>query len=198
MVRTKAGVEIHYPLNYCANLGTWFVYDPVTRKGGRGAFFPDSKLTFGSFTDGLSNTLCFAEVKAWNPYFRNAALPSPLAMPTSAADLISLAGQFKISSGHTEWVDGRAHQTGFTTLFTPNTEVFYELDGRIHDVDWTNQQEGKSDTVATYAAVTARSYHVRGVQTVFMDGSVHFVNNDIKIKVWRILSTRNGQEINIY
>lgn len=193
-VRLSDAVPEHYPLNYGVNLGVWFVWDPATRQGGGGAFYPDSRLTAGEFRDGLSFTLCVAEVKAWTPYYRNAALDSDPGIP-SESDVCGLGGAFKSSSGHTEWVDGRAHQVGFTTTFPPNAEVLCDEGGDTYDVDWTNQQEGKSDTAVTYAAVTARSYHTGGVNAALMDGSVRWFADDVNLGVWRAYSTRNGREI---
>ena len=191
-VRTSGGTPVHYPLNYGVNLGVWFAYDPVTQRGGEGAFQPLKRRTAAALLDGLSNTLGMAEVKAYTPYFRNAAAADPPLPP--AAGLSALGGQFNSETGHTEWVDGRVHQTGFTAAYTPNTRVEYLHNGVRYDVDWTNQQEGKSATVKTYAAVTSRSYHPGGVQVVLMDGSVHFVADPIKLDVWRALSTRDGGE----
>jgi prepilin-type N-terminal cleavage/methylation domain-containing protein/prepilin-type processing-associated H-X9-DG protein len=190
--RLKNGDPVHYPLNYAVNLGVWFVYNPVSRKGGDGAFYPVEGLKARAFSDGLSNTIAMAEVKGWNPYFRNAGLEQP---DTPAVDgVCGLGGDFKSSSGHTEWVDGRAHQTGFTTAFRPNTQVLCEQDGQIYNVDWTNQQEGKSTDKSTYAAVTARSYHPGGVNVSFLDASVVFVPDDVDLDVWQAISTRKGNE----
>ncbi|MEX2174244.1 MAG: DUF1559 domain-containing protein [Pirellulaceae bacterium] len=191
----SAGVPEHYPLTYGANLGTWFVFNPQTKEGGRGTFQPFRPLALSATTDGLSNTLCFAEVKAFNPYYRNAgnsSLTQP--MPAPAA-VCSLGGDFKTNSGHTEWVDGRAHQSGFTTTFAPNTKVLCNVGGIEYDVDWNNQQEGKSTTVPTFAAVTSRSFHPGGVMTAFMDGSVHFVSNTIDLATWQGISTRDRGEV---
>lgn len=194
-VRFSGGEPTHYPINYAMNLGTWFVYDPATGEGGDGAFYPASHLRAGDFYDGMSKTLCAAEVRAWNPYYRNAANPTDPGMPIDPSDICALGGQFKSNSGHTEWVDGRAHQMGFTTVFRPNQRVECSEGGQTYDVvDWTNQQEGKSDTVPTYAAVTARSYHAGGINIVMMDGSVHRVSNEIDLNVWRALSTRKGRD----
>jgi len=190
--RQEDGREAHYPINYGANMGVWFVFDPVTGMGGEGMFYPNSRIAPGAVPDGLSNTICFAEVKAWNPYFRNAALADPsIPSPNSVA---GLGGQFKTQSGHTEWVDGRAHQSGFTAAFRPNTRVPYRTGGFDYDIDWTNMQEGKSTTTKTYAAVTSRSYHSLGVQVVMMDGSTHFIQDGINVGVWRALATRAGGE----
>lgn len=196
-VRIKNDVPTYYPLNYGANVGVWFVYDPEMGRGGPGAFYPGNGIKAGKYSDGMSKTIAFAEVKAWNPYFRNAghATPEPT---TPAAMATSLSGQFKTNSGHTESLDGRSHQTGVTGLFSPNTKVPFVVsdeEGEIeYDVDWTNQQEGKSATVATYAAVTSRSYHDGGVNVVRMDGSAQFMADDIDLPVWQAMFTRNGGE----
>lgn len=200
----SSGAPQHYPFNYAVNLGRWFIFDPVSGIGGEGAAYPDSKLTAGKFRDGMTQTLCFAEVKAWQPYYRNAALTDP-AMPLFPADVCALGtgsgGQFQTSSGHTEWVDGRAHQAGFTTVFRPNTKVLCTQSGIEYDVDWTNWQEGKDlnaatpATTKTYAAVTARGYFEGMVNVSFMDGSVRAIDDSIDIGVWQALSTRAGEEL---
>ncbi len=201
-VRTKDGLPWVHPQNYGMNFGTWRVYDPLTRQGGDGAFFVNSRLRPADFRDGLSNTLAAAEVKAFTPYFRNTADPGP-AVPASPADLAPLASgaQFKLgpqtndNTGHTEWCDGRVHHSGITTVFTPNTVVAYAHDdGRTYDVDFNSQQEGKSTTQPTYAAVTARSFHGGVVNTLRMDGSTASVADTIDLAVWRALATRSGGE----
>ncbi len=197
-VRVSGGVEKYYPLNYAANVGVWFVYDPETNRGGQGAFFPTSKLSSGKFSDGMSKTIAFAEVKAWTPYFRNAG-GSDLTAPTPDS-VASMGGEFKTNSGHTESLDGRAHQSGLTGLFPPNTKVSYtytsdEAGEEEVDVDWTSQQEGKSETNSTFAAVTSRSYHGGGVNMVRMDGSVEFMTDDVETSIWQAMFTRNGNEV---
>jgi prepilin-type N-terminal cleavage/methylation domain-containing protein len=190
------GTPRHYPINYAVNLGTWLVWNPATGEGGSGAAYPNSRLNSGDFRDGLSNTLAMAEVKAWQAYYRNAGLTNP-PLPTSGADLETLGGEYKSNSGHTEWVDGRAHQIGFTTVFPPNARA---LNSSGVDVDWTNWQEGRNllasppNLTPTYAAVTARSYFRGMVNVSLMDGSVRAVHNDINLNVWRAASTRNGKE----
>jgi prepilin-type N-terminal cleavage/methylation domain-containing protein len=190
-----------YPQNYGFNFGTWLVYDPTGGQEADGAFFVNSRLNPASFRDGLSNTLCAAEVKAFTSYFRNTADPGSN-VPVSPGDLSGFAAgaQFKLgpitndNTGHTEWPDGRVHHSGFTTVFTPNTAVDYlHIDGRTYDVDYNSQQEGKSATQPTYAAVTARSYHPGIVNTLLMDGSVRSASDTITLQVWRALGTRGGR-----
>ena len=193
-MRLKDGNPIHYPLNYGVNLGVWFVYDPVKREGGRGAFYPNGRVRPAMISDGLSKTLMAAEVKAYTPYLRDIG-SVPSLMPTDPLAICGLGGNFKTSSGHTEWVDGRVHQTGVTAAFPPNTRVLCDQGGQTYDVDWTSYREGQSETEPTYAAVTARSYHPGVVNAAMMDGSVTTVSDDIAADVWRALSTRNGHEL---
>lgn len=194
-MRFKNGTPYHYPLNYGGNAGTWFVFNPAANSVGQGTLCTNRKLSMGAITDGTSNTLFWGEVKAYTPYFRNAGILGNIPMPSDRTVVSGLGGAFKSSSGHTEWVDGRSHQTSFTTTFTPNTVVPYFADNTLYDVDWTNQQEGKSMTASTYAAVTSRSYHPGGVNTTRCDGSVQFETSNISLPVWQSLSTRNGREV---
>ena len=197
------GAITHYPLNYAANAGGWFVFDPASGRSGDGAFpvrFQESAgqpvargLTVGGFTDGTSNTIGFAEVKAWQPYLRDGGT-APAVPPTDPSAVGALGGDFKTNSGHTEWVDGYTHQTGFTTTFPPNTKVPY-ANGTLYDIDFTSSREARTLTRATYAAVTSRSYHTGGVNTLRMDGSVSFVRDGIPPATWRALGTPAGGEV---
>ncbi len=192
---SSTGQPEYFPINYGFNVGVWFVYNPVARQGGDGAFRPFTVTRVAEFVDGLSNTLAAADVKAYTPYYRNAGLTPPPQTIGDVAEICALTGQFKSNSGHTEWVDGRAHQAGLTAMFTPNTRVPCVVGGTTYDVDWTNQQEGTSDTVPTYAAVTARSYHPGIVNALMMDGAVRPVSDQVQISVWRALATRAGNEV---
>ena len=189
------GEPEHYPLNYAANAGVWFVYDPANGSTGQGALTTSRGNRMSSFSDGTSNTMFFGEVKSYTPYFRNAGMTGDIDIPTDPAAIAGMGGDFKSETGHTEWVDGRAHQTSFTSVFTPNTLVPHDAGSGEVDVDWTNQQEGNSDTARTYAAITSRSFHTGGVNTVRADGSVSFVSDSISLITWQALSTRNGGEV---
>ncbi len=190
-----SGVAEHFPLNYVVNSGTWLIWNPVTSEVGNGIFHPEQWFGFNAVLDGTSQTIAMAEAKAYSPYYRNAGLAGTLSAPITPNSICSLGGDFKLDSGHTEWVDGRSHQTAFTTAFGPNAKVKCNVGGQEYAADWTNMQEGKSTTVATYAAVTSRSYHVGGVHTLMMDGSVHFTNDSVDLSTWQALSTRDQGEV---
>ena len=200
------GQPEHYPLNYCGNAGVWFVFAPVVsnaaalRKNmgdvGQGSITTNQGQEIGAIVDGTSNTLMFGEVKAYTPYERNGN-NAPTAPPSTPEEVSALcgSGSFKTETGHTEQVDGRVHQTSFTALLTPNTEVIFNSGGIDYDVDYTSQQEGKNFPEATYAAVTSRSYHPGGVNVTMVDGSTHFVTDSIDLTNWRAMATRDGGEL---
>lgn len=191
------GAITHYPLNYGVNLGTWFLFNPTNSQSSDGLTGPNARTSMASLLDGTSNTLAFAEVKAWSPYLRDGGNPSSLgvAIPGSPAAVVAYGGSFKADSGHTEWVDGRVHQTGVTGTFPPNTKVPYTNSGVLYDVDFNSSREGKTTDKPTYAAVTARSYHPGGVGVAMADGSCRFVAETVELLVWRGLSTRSGGEV---
>jgi hypothetical protein len=190
------GTIIWFPINYGANVGAWFVYDPALKRGGDGAFAANGKHGFNGFTDGASNTVCFAEVKTFQPYLRESGNPSTanVPIPADAATVVGYGGNFKPDSGHTEWADARSHQAGVTGVFTPNSKVPYTTGGQAYDIDFTSVREGTSSTGMTYAAVTSRSYHPGIVNAVLMDGSVRSISGQIALPVWRALMTRSGGE----
>ncbi|VAX40237.1 hypothetical protein MNBD_PLANCTO02-1347 [hydrothermal vent metagenome] len=194
-----SGNLIHYPTSYGYNGGTWNVFDNSTLAGGDGSFFPNSKTKPRDFTDGLSNTLCFSEVKAFTAYNRDGGSGTATSPSTAAGveTLISGGGTNKENSGHTEWVDGRIHQTGFTTTLAPNTNITVPgASGAVNSGDYNSCREGISScTGPTYAAVTARSYHTGIVHVLLMDGSTRSVSENINLGIWRALGTRSGGEV---
>ena len=186
----------YYPSNYAFNEGTWFTFDPVSGTPGDGAFAPNFKAKPADFADGMSNTLGAADTKAYQPSMWDTLKPSAIgvAPPALPTDLGPYFGGTVDENGHTEWVEGDVHETGFTTTFSPNTQVFYAAGGTPQDIDFTSSRDGESVTAPTYAAVTARSYHTGGVNALFMDGSVRFVTNSVPQVVWRAFGTRAGNE----
>lgn len=201
-----------WTVNYGVNYGTWPVLTnkTTTMQGGNGAFAPDMGLKPVHFTDGMSNTLAMAEVKACTNRVTGvtatvAAYPSIQTPPSSPAELnnsapfglagLSLAPFDATKFTHAEWVDGKVHETAFTTTFPPNTVVPFTSGGITYDVDFISATESSATLGDTYAAVTARSYHPGNVvNALLMDGSVRGVTSSISQQTWRALGTRDGGE----
>ncbi|MGE0534060.1 MAG: DUF1559 domain-containing protein [Pirellulales bacterium] len=186
----------HYPLNYAFNEGTWFIYDPKTGEVGDGVFAPNKAYGPADVRDGLSNTLAAAEVKAYQPNLWDSGNPNTrgVAAPADLAELQGYFGGTFDSNGHTEWVEGDVHETGFTTTMPPNYLVSYTKDGVTYDVDMTSMRDGESVTAPTYAAVTSRSYHSGLVNVLMLDSSVRPVTDQVDLRVWRAAGTRAGGE----
>lgn len=192
----SSGRPENYPLNYAINMGVWYVYNGSS--GGEGAFVPGKYTRMADMTDGTSNTMGFSEVKAYTHYDRDNA-PYGTAeistFPDVAGYIESNVTTSTRNSGHTEWVDGKAHQTGFTAFFPPNTD-FNIGAGRPTPADFTNNREHRATSGSpTLAAVTARSFHPGVVNVAFMDGSVSRVTDTVNLSVYRAAATRNGGEV---
>jgi prepilin-type N-terminal cleavage/methylation domain-containing protein len=198
-----------YPITYGFNYGTWMIYNWSAGQGGDGAFVINHPQTPAGFTDGLSNTLAAAEVKAQLMigsakapvgYYRNSKTPNVFGAPVPAdgPTLVSLYcnGGSVNNNLHLDYYSVLVQESGFTTTFTPNTFVPYVYsDGNTYDIDFNSNQESATATGFTYAAVTSRSYHIGGVNVMLMDGSVRFVNNSILRATWQALGTRQGGEV---
>jgi prepilin-type N-terminal cleavage/methylation domain-containing protein/prepilin-type processing-associated H-X9-DG protein len=149
-----------------------------------GAPFPwnESGVQFGKITDGLSNTLFFAEVTP------------PL---TS-------------KSTYSSYADGGSNDGfGFTGLATPNTDK--NVGDGVYDyifaagTGWTGKvgRGGKADDPNSVSqhyeqAMTARSFHSGGVNVGLGDGSVRFVSDTIQRTAWLAASASyDGQTITL-
>lgn len=190
-IRYRDGKPYVAPISYAFNAGTWRVFSPAKLQGGDGTFIVNGKIRAVGIVDGLSNTLAAAEVKTYQPYLRNTQVN--MLVPNAADAFQTHVGDFK-TSGHSVWPDGRVHHAGFTTTFRPNQFVPYLVDNELFDVDYSSQQEGKSNDNETLAAVTARSFHHGLVNALKMDGSVSALSNGIDLAIYRALGTRAGVE----
>ncbi|ADG69639.1 protein of unknown function DUF1559 [Planctopirus limnophila DSM 3776] len=192
----SSGTPEHYPLCYAMNIGRYLIYDPNNGQNGGAAFAPNGKLTTASFTDGTSNTMAMAEVKAFTPRFHDTTgVATEPTAPSQVSGTYTAGGAWSAVNGHTEWVCGRAIHTGFTTTFGPNTSVPHVEAGVTYDIDVSSNREGTSLTAPTYGIITSRSYHEGIVQSLLMDGSVRAVSENIDQGIWRALGTRSGGEV---
>lgn len=199
-LRLRDGAPYVHSTSYGFNMGSWLIHDPADNRASDGPFRVNHASRVAEITDGMSNTLAVADVKSFTPYIRNVDSIDPT-FPVSTMQFDGISGQLKLglslteNTGHTVWVDGRVHHSGFTTVFAPNTKVGYHYSGQLFDIDYTSQQEGRDLNRPTYSAVTARSYHPGGVNVTRMDGSTDFISNSVDVEVWRSLGTIGGGEI---
>ena len=196
-------IGLYSVTNYGWNVGDWYVHGglgtsiPATR----GAFMINRSLKIANFTDGLSQTLLAAEAKAYQPQLRHcvsagsggtlASLNNPQAIPTveqSVQLIMNIAnggGGGKCKSqlvGHVRWNDSNVPYSGFTTAVTPNYPMVAGPAGLDYDIVTMDENDGGP----TFAAVTSRSYHPGGVNTLFGDGSVHFIKSSVSGFTWAL------------
>ena len=189
--------------NYGFCMGDWFVWGGFRGPENRSAFGPNRSRRWADFADGTSTTVVATEGKAKQPLYRDCGglsrVKDPYNVPGTDASTLDVVPEYRgtgceFKTGHSEWTDGQAHHTGFTTAWTPNTQsVGSSPSGAPLDLDITGQREKRGGP--TFAAITARSYHPGGVNALLGDGSVRFVKDDIDGPTWRALGTVAGGEV---
>ena len=111
--------------NYGVSQGDWFVWGGFNGPQNRNAFGMNRSRRLAEFTDGTSQTLLAAEVKAYQPAAncRTIPLPSvnnPNNIPSPYADPYAVAPEYDNGTCvtenqfefHTEWSDGNVHAGG--------------------------------------------------------------------------------------
>jgi prepilin-type N-terminal cleavage/methylation domain-containing protein/prepilin-type processing-associated H-X9-DG protein len=188
--------------------GDWFVWGGFSGPFNGAAFSTNQARTFAAFTDGTTQSILAAEVKcsqasanckaALSLIQNPASVPPPTANPLTVAPDYNTCNPVNVGSAqfefHTEWSDGNAHASGFTTAWPPNFKVIGTASWNLGldlDLNGINQESGGP----TFAAITSRSYHPGGVNALMGDGSVHFVKSTINGSTWRALGTIAGGEV---
>jgi prepilin-type N-terminal cleavage/methylation domain-containing protein/prepilin-type processing-associated H-X9-DG protein len=188
-------------------VGDWYVFGGVGATSNRSAFAINVSRTYASITDGLSNSITNSHVKTYQPLLKTcfangsagtfSGLSDPNNIPPPTPASISYiaaaysAGSCKIDTAHVKWAIGSACYDGFTTAFPPNTLQLVGSPAADYDLDTIDEHNGGP----TWAAVTSRSYHPGGVNTLFGDGSVKFVKSTINGYTWRALGTISSGEV---
>ncbi|MFO0907639.1 MAG: DUF1559 domain-containing protein [Isosphaeraceae bacterium] len=186
--------------SYGFNGGDWYVWNGFNGPDNRQVFGPNRSRRIADFTDGTSNTLMAADVKAYQPYRRCnsqlANINNPLSVPGPEADPYTVAPEYAsaactLGQAHGSWVDGNTHETAFTTAWPPNKAVL----GRSNEGDLDLETRLIVQGGPTFAAMTARSYHPGGVNALLADGSVRFFKSTVNGNTWRALGTVQGGEV---
>ena len=190
----------------------------------RAPFMINRSRTISNISDGLSTTLFCSEGKiqqaqlrhCWDPggggndysaagpvgpYTSTGGfLTGPSDIPLTTADgmkvIQAFAGSGSCSQlfvGHVRWANGDVYYGGITTAMPPNPNTVV-TDPVLGPVDWDVVTIDENDGSPTFAAASARSFHTGGVNALFGDGSVHFINDATSLPIWRALGTISGKE----
>jgi prepilin-type N-terminal cleavage/methylation domain-containing protein/prepilin-type processing-associated H-X9-DG protein len=193
-------------VNYGMSGGDWFVWGGFNGTQNRSAFGPNRSRRLSAFTDGLSQTLFAAEVRAYqtSSNCRFTTLPSvndPNNIPSPYANSFTVAPEYDNGvcvtenqfEFHTEWSDGHVHAAGFTTAWPPNKVILGRVTYPGMDLDLNGKNEENGGP--TFSAINARSYHPGGVNVLLGDGSIRFVKSTVDGMAWRALGTIAGGEV---
>jgi hypothetical protein len=137
-------------------------------------------------------------VKANQPLYKSCATPAGInatSYPSVAASpafiQANFANGFKVDIGHVKWSIGSACYDGFTTALPPNSKVLVGTPQVDIDYDTNDENNGGP----TFAAITSRSYNAGGVNSLFGDGSVHFIKSSVNGDTWRAFGSIGGGEV---
>lgn len=198
--------RFHHNTNYLVNRGSWYVWDGFQGFAPPNApFLVNGSVKLDHFADGTSSTLLASEGKVRGFFIRGCTSllfsphtgtlpPSPDTVPSSITQYYDCPGAEIRQFSHTEWNHGNVHHSGFTTAWTPNRRTDGKL-GSVTAVDTDLVSTRESDGGPTYAAVTARSYHISGVHALFGDGTVRFISDSIDGHIWRAMSTYSTSDL---
>jgi prepilin-type processing-associated H-X9-DG protein len=155
---------------------------------GNGIFYVNSKIRITDILDGSSNTVAISESLLGPGTGTNFLITDPgqvnkktMFVSLATADTLDESTCQQVASWRTDrgstWADGAYPHGLFNTWYPPNAE---QIDCIRHsNPGWR----------------AARSNHTGGVNVLFADGSIHFINDNINLTIWQALGTRAGGEL---
>ncbi|MEM9586007.1 MAG: DUF1559 domain-containing protein, partial [Planctomycetota bacterium] len=191
--------------NYPLNTGTTYPLSPRNprRVPVTGVFFENSSLSTASISDGLSQTICISETvkseggpSVWDGKSKTNGfvLTRGNDNETNGPELTDIdsqcqgAGLRLQQTRGSRWLYGAPGHSMYNHMRRPNDPNVDCRGGLPHSIRTNHWWDRLSLNVA------ARSRHPGGVQALFLDGHVSFVNDDIDMQTWKACGSRNGCE----
>ncbi|MDX1929230.1 MAG: DUF1559 domain-containing protein [Pirellulaceae bacterium] len=212
-ITTSAGGDSHQNISYAVCWGVWEAGQTHRPNVFAGLHSPNKRLKVQDFRDGLNHTIGFSEVIPGMDYFEarvcsEEELPAPADLSLYAPGTASQHSRIHRGKSHTQWVDARPSQTGFTTLAAPNTTVTvpaYGMDnGNWINVEWLlvslspclteNCTCPPRQAWYPHFGIVSRSLHSGLVNATMVGGAVRTIDSEIDLRIWQALSTRNGSD----
>ena len=192
--------------NYPLCTGTTYPLSPRNPGGVpiTGVFYENSSVRFGDIPDGSSQTVCISEtikseggpttwdgVSKTNGFVLTQGNDNATTGPelTDYASQCHGAGLVLQQTRGSRWLIGAPGHSMYNHLRVPNS---FDIDcrgGLPHSIRWNAVWDRLSLNVA------ARSRHVGGVHALFVDGHVQFTSENIDVRVWQAVGSRNGGEV---
>ena len=142
----------------------------------------DCKFEFADFTDGLSNTIAVGELHHILKGYT-----------TTTVNSVSVGSTAVESTGPTAWgADGGDYYCEGTMNVPMN-----KVSGPYYTRAMTTSKDANAlrDVAFNSPLFSFRSMHTGGCTFLFMDGSVKFLSENIDMKTYKALGSRNGQEV---
>lgn len=182
--------------NYMQNMGASADQRPASVTQYQGPFYRNSATKVGNFTDGMSNTALFAEIKK-----------GPNGTGSLAAVAAGTTDDFRVATRvvSTGWVGNDLLvapvdcENRATTAWLYRGLQYYRglLVATYYNHTLTPNAKFRDCVVSSlyWGHMAARSYHTGGVNMVRADGSVHFASDSIDGFTWRAMGTMSGGEV---
>ncbi len=185
--------------NYKGNTGN----DTGQMVGGfeqnNGIFLTDQVISIKKINDGTTQTALFAEAVLGDASDRRIDVPGDWfriseshrtreEVYNACRKVVPKKGAaHQICRSGRNWTYGNFIPTRYNHIMPPNTASCARRSSASGDLDATVNDKG--------GATTASSRHPGGINLVVADGSVHFISEEIDIKVWWAMGSRNGKEL---
>ncbi|ODT97200.1 MAG: hypothetical protein ABS79_07590 [Planctomycetes bacterium SCN 63-9] len=188
--------------NYYTNGGNWLSdaceqFPPAVASGmPQGPMYNRSAVRFSGVPDGLSNTAVASEklrgVGSNDPVrdlFWVRETTSIDAMYQGCKGLNPSDGMAMVIASRMggAWSVGNMTTTVYNHVGPPGSTSCSGMAGMM--------MPGETAMVNTSFQLPPTSNHPGGVNTLYGDGSVHFIKQNVALNVWRALGTRNGGEV---
>lgn len=196
--------------NYEMNTGTTLAVSPKNPSGTpvTGIFFENSRVRLADITDGTSQTICLSEQilsSATDPTNVggnwNGVIPSTGFVLTTGNDNVSTGpelinypgdcasgGKLQLTRGN-RLLYGAPGHTMYNHMRGPNDTGMDCRGGLPHsprNFYWWSRLTHN---------VSSKSKHTGGVHSLFCDGHVQFLSNNINLPTWQALGSRSGSEV---
>jgi prepilin-type N-terminal cleavage/methylation domain-containing protein/prepilin-type processing-associated H-X9-DG protein len=201
----QAGAAVH---NYPLNTGTTFPVSPRNPSGVlvTGIFYENSRINWRDVLDGTSMTVCIGETirsvpgqgenptGVWdgtptNGFVLTAGNDNASTGPelTAYPSQCSAGGKLQQTRG-SKWLYGAPGHSMYNHIRAPN-DAGVDCRGGLPHSNRTNEHWDRlSHNIA------ARSRHPGGVNALFCDGHVQFVQSAVSTAVWQAAGSRQGGE----
>ncbi len=178
--------------DYMQNMGVEASYANKT-----GPFYRNSATKFGEFTDGLSNTALFSEIRR-GPHPGSGS--SLQVIPRTSNEYYAVATNVADSSWNATnrvTYDVAACDNPATSAWAYRGLQYYR---GLTVATFYNHTLGPNSRFRDCAGITnghlaARGFHTGGVNLARGDGSITFVSDSIDLVTWRAVGSTNGGEV---